>query len=92
MINKVFQKRIGRNIEVYVDDMIVKCTIFQDHLSDLEEFFQTIRDYNILLNLTKCNFSLGSGKFRCYLVSKRGIEANLEKIKGYIGYEISTYF
>lgn len=81
MMNYVFHKQLGQNMEVYGDDMIVKSTSVQGHLDDLEECFQTIRNYNIRLNSTKCTFRLGSGKFLGYLVSKKGIKANLEKIK-----------
>lgn len=68
-------------MEVYVDDMIVKSTMTHSHLDDLDECFQTLRYHNMHLNPTKCTFGLRSRKFLGYLVSKRGIEANLEKIK-----------
>lgn len=60
--------------------MIVKSVSVKDHLDDLENYFQTIQEYNIRLNPTKCTFGLGSGKFLGDLVIKRGIEANPEKI------------
>lgn len=68
-------------MEVYVDDMIVKSPSAWDHLDDLEDYFQTVKDHKIRLNPTKCNFGLGSGKFLGCTVSKRGIEVNPEKIK-----------
>lgn len=81
MMNYVFRKQLSHNMEVYVDDIIVKSAVVRDHLDDLDECFQIIKDYNICLNVTKCTFGLGSGKFLGYLVNKRGIEANSEKIK-----------
>lgn len=81
MMNKVFHRQIGRNMEVYVDDMIIKSAAIWDHLADLEECLQTIRDYNIRLNPNMCTFGVGSGKFIGHLVGKRGIEANAKNIK-----------
>lgn len=81
MINYIFQRQLGRSMVVYVDDMIVKSLSIREHLSDLENCFQTIQDQNICLNPTKCTFDLASGKFLGYLVSGQGIEANSKKIK-----------
>lgn len=80
MMNFVFRRQLGRSMEVYVDDMIVKSMSVRDHLDDLEDCFETIREHKLRLNPTKCTFGLGSGKFLGYLVSTRGIEANPEKI------------
>lgn len=83
MINYVFRMQLGQSMEVYVDDIIAKSLSVWEHLDDLEDFFQTVRDYNIRLNPTKCTFSLGSKKFLGYLVSKRGIMINLRKSRQY---------
>lgn len=66
---------------VYVDDMIIKSFSIRGHLDDLEDCFRTIRHYNIRLNSIKCTFGLGAGNFLGYLICKRGIEANPEKIR-----------
>uniref|UniRef100_A0A2N9FQE6 Integrase catalytic domain-containing protein n=1 Tax=Fagus sylvatica TaxID=28930 RepID=A0A2N9FQE6_FAGSY len=71
----------GRNVEVYVDDMLVKSKKDEDHLIDLKETFQTLRRYNMKLNPAKCVFGVSSGKFLGFMVSQRGIEANPDKIK-----------
>ncbi|XP_017237355.1 uncharacterized protein LOC108210538 [Daucus carota subsp. sativus] len=81
MMNKVFADQLGRNMEVYVDDMIVKSMEKEVHLKDLQECFDKLRASNMKLNPSKCTFALGAGKFLGYLVSVRGIEANPEKIK-----------
>lgn len=64
---------------MYVDDMIINSV--QGHLDNLEDYFQTVRHFKLRLNLTKCTFDLGAGKFLGYLISKRGIEANPKNIK-----------
>jgi hypothetical protein len=81
LVNKMFHDQIGRNVEVYVDDMLVKSKKDEDHLTDLKETFQVLRRYNMKLNLAKCVFGVSSGKFLGFMVSQRGIEANPDKIK-----------
>jgi hypothetical protein len=81
LVNRMFEKQIGRNVEVYVDDMLVKSIQAPDHVSDLKETFDTLRRYKMKLNPTKCAFGVSFGKFLGYLVSQRGIEANPEKVR-----------
>uniref|UniRef100_A0A2N9EH15 Uncharacterized protein n=1 Tax=Fagus sylvatica TaxID=28930 RepID=A0A2N9EH15_FAGSY len=81
LVNKMFHDQIGRNVEVYVDDMLVKSKKDDYHLADLKETFQALRRYNMKLNPAKCVFGVPSGKFLGFMVSQRGIEANPDKIK-----------
>ena len=81
LVNHMFHPQIGRNVEVYVDDMLVKSLDEGKHLDDLQETFNTLKRYNMNLNPSKCSFRVASGKFLGFLVSHRGIEANPEKIK-----------
>ena len=81
LVNKVFKNQIGRNMEVYVDDMLVKTSEENDHLEDLKEAFDNLRRHQMKLNPTKCAFGVTAGKFLGFLVSKHGIEANPEKIQ-----------
>ena len=77
----MFRPQIGRNVEVYVDDMLVKNLDECKHLDDLQETFNTLRRYSMKLNPSKCAFGVASGKFLGFMVSHRGIETNPEKIK-----------
>ena len=79
LVNQMFKKQIGRNVKVYVDDMLVKSKKEEDHLDDLRETFNTLRQYNMKLNPSKCAFGVSSGKFLRFIVSQRGIEANPKK-------------
>uniref|UniRef100_A0A2N9HQ03 Uncharacterized protein n=1 Tax=Fagus sylvatica TaxID=28930 RepID=A0A2N9HQ03_FAGSY len=81
LMNRMFHDQIGRNVEVYVDDMLVKSKEEDGHLDDLRETFQTLRKYQMKLNPSKCAFGVYSGKFLGFMVSQRGIEANPDKIK-----------
>ena len=81
LVNRMFDKQIGRTMEVYVDDMLVKSLKTTDHVRDLREMFAILRQYKMKLNPNKCAFGVESGKFLGYMVSRRGIEANPEKIR-----------
>ena len=81
LVNHMFRPQIGWNVEVYVDDMLVKSLDKEEHLDDLQETFDTLRRFNMKLNPSKCIFGVSSGKFLGFMVSHRGIEANPEKIK-----------
>jgi hypothetical protein len=81
LVNKMFQAQIGKNMKVYVDDMLVKSEESGDHIHDLCEAFATLKKYEMKLNPAKCAFGVSSEKFLGYMVSGRGIEANPEKIR-----------
>ena len=81
MVNRMFSHQIGRNVEVYVDDMLVKSKDEANHLDDLKETFSTLHKYNMKLNPAKCVFVVALGKFLGFVVSQQGIEANPEKVK-----------
>ena len=81
LVNRIFADQIGKTMEVYVDDMLVKSLLATNHVRDLREMFTILRRYKMKLNPNKCVFGVESGKFLGYIVSRRGIEANPEKIK-----------
>ena len=84
LVNKMFNKQIGKNMEVYMDDMLVKSKEELAHLDDLRETFTTLKQYQMKLNPSKCVFGVVSGKFLGFMVSQRGIEANPEKVQAII--------
>nr|KYP75627.1 Retrovirus-related Pol polyprotein from transposon 297 [Cajanus cajan] len=84
LMDKVFHHQIGQNMEVYVDDMVVKTTSATDHASDLAEIFAQVRKHNMRLNSEKCVFGVHGGKFLGFMITSRGIEANPEKCKAII--------
>ena len=69
LVNQMFKKQIEKNVEVYVDDMLVKSKEEEDHLDDLKETFNTLRQYSMKLNPSKCAFGVSSGKFLGFIVS-----------------------
>ena len=76
LMNKMFMHQIGRNVQVYVDDMLVKSIREDDYLSDLQENFDTFWLYNMKLNPNKCVFRVTTGKFLRFMVSQKGIKVN----------------
>ena len=69
LMNKMFAQQIGRNIQVYVDDMLVKSRREEDYLKDLRETFDTLRSYNMKLNPRKCVSRVTAGEFLGFMVS-----------------------
>ena len=85
LVNHMFSHQIGRNVEIYVDNTLVKSKVKANHLDDLKETFSTLHKYNMKLNLTKCVFAVASRKFFGFMVSQKSIEANPNKVKAIIG-------
>jgi hypothetical protein len=79
-IQTCFTDQLHRNVEVYVDDVVIKTRNPDGLIADLEEMFSNLRRFRWKLNLTKCVFGVPSGKFLGFIVSNRGIEANPVKI------------
>ena len=77
----MFKPQLGKNIEIYVDDMVVKSKVVFRHLGDLSGIFDVLRRHKLRLNASKFSFGMGSGKFLGYMVTHRGIEANPNQIR-----------
>ena len=87
MMNKTFAHQISRNMEVYVNDMIVKSKSAQSHLTDLTETFKMLRKCSMCLNPDKCVFKVCSGKFLGFIIHQRGIDTNSKKVQAIINME-----
>ena len=81
MMTRMFEPQLGKNIEVYVDDMVVKSKVVSELVGDLENIFKILRKHKLRLNASKCSFSVGSGKFLDYMVTHRRIEVNPDQVK-----------
>ena len=81
MMTKMFESQMGKNIEIYIDDMVVKSKIVSEHIEDLTNIFEILRGHKLRLNFSKCSFGVGSDKFLGYMVTYRGIEVNSDQIK-----------
>ena len=81
MMIKMFEPQLGKNVEVYIDDMVVKSKLVFEHIMDLTSIFKILKEYKLHLNTSKCSFGVGSGNFLGYMVTHRGIEVNSDQIK-----------
>lgn len=76
LIDLMFSHQIRENLEVYVDDMIIKTFEECSHTVDLEDILQFVKKYNIRLNIAKFSFGVQAGKFIGFMLKKRVIEFN----------------
>ncbi|GKF63112.1 reverse transcriptase domain-containing protein [Tanacetum coccineum] len=81
LINEAFQSQIRRNLEAYVDDMVIKSKSEKEMLADIAETFDNLRRINMKLNRKKCSFGVEEGKFLGYMVTSEGIRVNPAKTK-----------
>ena len=81
MMTRMFKPQLGKSIEIYVNDLVVKSKVVSKHLGDLGNTFNVLRKHKLRLNASKCSFGVGSGKFLGYMVTHRGIEVNPDQIK-----------
>jgi ribonuclease HI len=79
-MNHVFREHIGRTVEAYVNDIVVKTRKASDLLSDLEVTFSCLKAKSVKLNPKKCVFGVPQGMLLGFIISEQGIEANPEKI------------
>ena len=77
----MFQDKIGRTVEVYIDDMVVKSKQEGRHIEDLQGAFEVLRQHKLRLNAKKCAFGVRAGKFLGYLITNQGTEVNPDQIK-----------
>ena len=77
----MFESQMGKNIEVYIDDMVVKSKIVSEHIENLTNIFEILRGHKLRLNAFKCSFGVGLGKFLGYMVTYQGIKVNPDQIK-----------
>jgi hypothetical protein len=89
-IQMCFVDQLHQNVEAYVDDVVIKTRNLEHLIADLEETFNSLRKFRWKLNPTKCIFGVPSGKLLGFIVSHRGIEANLEKITAITDMEAPT--
>ena len=81
MMTRMFEPQMGKNIEIYIDNMVVKSKVESEYVNDLGNIFEILRRHKLRLNASKCSFGVGSGKFLGYMVTHRGIEVNPDQIK-----------
>ena len=79
MMTRMFEPLLGKNIKIYIDDMVAKSKTEFEYINDLRNIFEILRRHKLRLNASKCSFGVGSGKFLGYMVTHRGIKVNPTK-------------
>nr|GEU54415.1 UDP-glycosyltransferase 85C2-like [Tanacetum cinerariifolium] len=92
LVDKAFHNQIGRNLEVYVDDLVIKSRTEDEIFRDVEEAFKTLREINTKLNPKKCAFGVEEGIRiqRCAKIKRKTRKP--EKVLGQISREIISFF
>ncbi|GKF15365.1 reverse transcriptase domain-containing protein, partial [Tanacetum coccineum] len=84
LVDTIFKGQMGRNLEAYVDNMVIKSKTEPEMIKDVEETLLTLKKVNMKLNPKKCSFGMEEGKFLGYIVTSEGIRANPEKAKAVV--------
>ncbi|KAK9078867.1 hypothetical protein SSX86_002925 [Deinandra increscens subsp. villosa] len=87
LMDKVFEGQIGRNVEVYVDDLVIKSRAEAVMLADVQETILNLKSANIKLNPAKCSFGMEEGRFLGVVISKEGFRVSPEKVRAIIQME-----
>ena len=77
----MFRPLLGKTMEVYIDDMLIKSKECPDHANHLQQAFDLLRTYGMKLNPAKCAFGVSVGRFLGFMMTKRGIEANPSQLE-----------
>ncbi|GJU27195.1 reverse transcriptase domain-containing protein [Tanacetum coccineum] len=80
LVDRAFQKQIGRNLEVYVDDFVIKSYTEEEIIRDIAETFKTLRQINMKLNPKKYTFKMQEGMFLGYKVNTEGLKVCPDKV------------
>ena len=81
LVTKMFQPLLGKAMEVYIDDMLVKYKERPDHTMHLQQEFELLKAYGMKLNHTKYAFGVSAGRFLGFMMTQGGIEANLAQLQ-----------
>ncbi|KAG7552152.1 Reverse transcriptase domain [Arabidopsis thaliana x Arabidopsis arenosa] len=84
LVNMMFKDLLGKTMEVYIDDMLVKSVSSTSHIEHLEQCFAILNEFGMKLNPTKCTFAVPSGEFLGYIITERGIEANPRQLNAFL--------
>ena len=77
----MFHEMLHKEVEVYINDIMVKLKTWKEHPATLDKFMQRVDKYNLRMNPKKCMFDVTSGKMLGHIVSQRGSKVDLDKVK-----------
>ena len=88
IMTNMFEPQLGKNIEAYIDDMVMKSKVVSEYVGDLGSIFEILREHKLHLNASKCSFGVGSRKFLGYMVTHQGIEVNPDQVKAINNFQL----
>ena len=77
----MFKSQLEKNVEAYINNMVMKNKLMTEHSSNLGSVFEVVRKHKLHLNALKYSFGVSFGKFLGYMIMHRGIEVNPDQIK-----------
>jgi len=80
-MNYIFHKLIGRIVEIYIDDVMIKSRGYNEHMADLRETLECTRKHGLKMNPNKCAFGVSTEQFLGFMVHERGIEVGQKSVK-----------
>jgi hypothetical protein len=80
-MNMIFHGLIGVLLEVYIDDLVMKSTGFEEHLADLRVALERMKRYNLKMNPLKCAFGVAVGRFLGFIIHEKGIKLDPKKVE-----------
>ncbi|GKV15389.1 hypothetical protein SLEP1_g26182 [Rubroshorea leprosula] len=83
-MNVIFHDMIGKFMEIYIDDVVVKSQEEEDHLTHLRKAFEWMRQHGLKMNPLNFAFGVSTGNFLGYLVHERGLEIDKNKARAII--------
>jgi hypothetical protein len=81
VMNFIFHDLLGMIIEIYIDDLVVKSSNFEENFMSLRLAFEKMRQYHLKMNPTKCAFGVSAGRFLGFIVHEGGIEIDPKKVE-----------
>ena len=91
LVTKMFRPLLGKTMEVYIDDMLIKSKERPDLATHLQQVFDLLKAYGMKLNLAKCAFGVSVGRFLGFMITHKGIEANPSQLKAILESSVPSF-
>jgi hypothetical protein len=79
-MNYIFHELIGKIVEIYIDDVVVKSKSYKEHMADLRRMLECTRKHGLKMNPNKCAFGVSADQFLGFFIHERGIEVGQKLI------------
>jgi hypothetical protein len=80
-MNLIFHDLLGKVMEIYIDDVVIKSVSFEQHLADLRTTLERMKKYGLRMNPFKCAFGVSASRFLGFIVHEHGIQIDPKKVE-----------